>query len=412
MTMLKGNGIRMGIEEGAMHRDELPLVSVVIPTYNRRNTLPVSLDSVLNQTYSALEVIIVDDGSSDGTEDYVRGLADERVRYFRNTVNRGPSAARNRGVELARGAYVAFQDSDDEWLPDKLEKQMALFRDTEKDLGMVYCEFAAYWEGKRKIVIPWKEIPYHRKHGDMFQILLLQSLIGTPTMVIRRDAFLDLGGFNETLRAYEDYEFTVRFSQRYAIGFVEEPLVKVNPLPDGVNTRLSDRIRTQAYIVKEMITLLRERGLIETKLSRIQEEAEKIKYSDVFIEEMKQLMDLLTEESEKQAAGDLLAKAEESQRKMMRQELFDLKQRILKTYLDIYGDNPVENEAVKQTLYQVSTTMLKCMEIFQMPEELQGAYENTLKQDPETKLDRLFLLTELVTAVETAEAFVEKRMGG
>lgn len=120
-----------------------PLVSVIIPTYNRIHTLPTSIDSVLKQTYENLELIIMDDASEDGTEEYVQGIGDSRIRYRKSDINMGPSAARNLGAELAAGDYLAFQDSDDEWMPDKLEKQMELML-SDEELSLVYCEFGMY----------------------------------------------------------------------------------------------------------------------------------------------------------------------------------------------------------------------------------------------------------------------------
>lgn len=104
-----------------------PKVSVIIPTYNRAHLIGRAIKSVLNQTYKDFEIIIVDDGSTDKTEEVVKDFKDERVRYIRREKNKGGSAARNTGIKAARGEYIAFQDSDDEWLPEKLEKQMKAF---------------------------------------------------------------------------------------------------------------------------------------------------------------------------------------------------------------------------------------------------------------------------------------------
>src|SRR4030043_1337098 len=104
-----------------------PTVSVIIPTYNRAHLVGRSIRSVLNQTYQDLEVIVVDDGSKDNTAEIVRGITDPRIVFLKHEKNRGVSAARNTGLKAARGKYIAFQDSDDEWLPQKLEKQLELF---------------------------------------------------------------------------------------------------------------------------------------------------------------------------------------------------------------------------------------------------------------------------------------------
>lgn len=399
------------------NKDEKPLVSVVIPTYNRINTLPVSIDSVLGQTYRNLEVVVVDDGSDDGTEEYVRGLADSRVKYIRNAGNRGPSVARNLGVRHARGEYVAFQDSDDEWLPEKLEKQMQLFLDLDRDIGMVYCEYIRYYGKTARGVTPPKDIPYNCKQGQIFKILLLQPLMGMPTIVVKRQAFMDAGGFNELLNTYEDYEFTVRLSQDHTIGFVEDTLVRVYDSPDSVNKKYADRIRTQAYIVREMIAPLRESGLLWEKLSAMQREAEALNCHDAFIEELQGLTELFATDGEKQKAAELLEKTQQSETKknqikvMARQELEIVKQQILKTYLGIYRDDPAESGSYAVTLQQAEQSLLDCAGLFQIPSDVQDVCKRTgLAGDADTKAARLSVLTDLAGAVEAAEAWIEGQL--
>ena len=134
-----------------------PGISVIIPTYNRAHLISRSAKSVLAQTYPDFELIIVDDGSGDNTEEIIEALADPRIRYLRHESNRGVSAARNTGIRAARGDYIAFQDSDDEWLPQKLEKQLGLFeQDNRGDLGLVLCEHLSVNEAKQTA---WHGIP-------------------------------------------------------------------------------------------------------------------------------------------------------------------------------------------------------------------------------------------------------------
>lgn len=118
------------------------LVSVIIPTYNRANLILQAVKSVLNQTYKNFEIIIVDDGSSDNTEDVINVIHDNRIRYIKHAINKGASAARNTGIREAKGKYIAFQDSDDHWLPDKLEKQVKRIENTPDHVGAV---FGGYW---------------------------------------------------------------------------------------------------------------------------------------------------------------------------------------------------------------------------------------------------------------------------
>ncbi len=293
-----------------MKCQKLPLVSVVIPTYNRIHTLPASVDSVLKQTYKNLELIIMDDGSTDGTEEYVKEIADERVRYRKAEKNMGPSAARNKGAELAKGEYLAFQDSDDEWMPDKLEKQMKLILDS-GELSFVYSEFGLYHDGELLAVIPSRNIPYGEKQGSLFSFLLLYPLISTQTMLIRTKDFLEEGGFNETLKAYEDFEFTMRFAKNHRIGFVQEALVKVNVQNSSVSKQYDERIRVQFYMIREMLEPLRERDFLWRKMEIVLDEAETLRCYETFAQELQSLSEELLSEEEQKEAASFLEKIEQ-----------------------------------------------------------------------------------------------------
>lgn len=395
----------------------MPLVSVIIPTYNRVHTLPASIDSVLCQTYDNLEVIVVDDGSTDGTEIFVRGLADSRVRYIKNSGNHGPAAARNLGVRLAEGEYVAFQDSDDEWRPDKLEKQMPFLLEPGEKTDLVYCEFTRYYGQTRRETVPSKALPIRCKQGDILPILLQQPLISTQTIVVKKRSFVEVGGFNETLDTFEDYEFTVRFSQKHRIGFVEESLVKVNDSPDSVDKRFAARIRTQAYIVREMITPLRELGLLWEKLSAVQKTAEHLKCHDVFLEELQGMADLFLTEQEREYAIRLAEKTERSdakqnqRREMAHEALTRAKQQLVETYVGIYGDVPVEVAALEQVLRQVKSCVEECMECFEIPENLRSVYDLAGNQvsgmsGSDLKIGRLSLLADIVRTLEELERYL------
>lgn len=397
--------------------NRMPLVSVIIPTYNRVHILPVSIDSVLCQTYDNLEVIVVDDGSTDGTESFVRGLADGRVRYIRNTGNHGPAAARNLGVRLAEGEYVAFQDSDDEWRPDKLEKQMPFLLEPGEKTDLVYCEFTRYYGQTKRETVPSKALPIRCKQGDILPVLLLQPLIGTATIVVKKRCFMEAGGFNESLDTFEDYEFTLRFSQNHRIGFVEESLVKGNDSPDSVDKRFAARIRTQAYIVREMIAPLREFGLLWEKLSAVQKTAEHLKCHDVFLEELQGLADLFLTEQEREYAVRLAEKTERSDAKQnQRREiahgaLARARQQLVEKYIGIYGDAPVEDAALEQVLRQVKSRVEECMECFEVPANLRSVYDLAGSRvsgmsDSDLKMGRLSLLADTVRTVEELERYL------
>jgi glycosyltransferase involved in cell wall biosynthesis len=202
------------------------LVSVVIPTFNRRDTVSAAVDSVLAQTYAACEVIVVDDGSTDGTSELLREryIGEPRVQLVWQE-NAERCAARNRGVELARGEFVAFLDSDDLWLPEKLAKQMRLFT-AHPRLDLVHTDFGSCdADGRSYFSEPRPNTPGVLS-GNIFFSLLTSDPIGTLTVVARRSAFLERGGFGEDRRLipFEDWELLTRLAYRSEVGYVPEQL--------------------------------------------------------------------------------------------------------------------------------------------------------------------------------------------
>jgi glycosyltransferase involved in cell wall biosynthesis len=240
-----------------MDRD---LVSVVIPTYNRAALLPEAVDSVLAQTYPALEVVLVDDGSRDDTAEVVRTRygADPRVRYFFQA-NAGVSAARNRGIREARGEFVALLDSDDVWYPHKLALQVAALRAL-PDAGMIWTDMEAVGPDHQPLharflrrmyhayrffpnpvdVFPSglivgpehpalaRELPPGSKvyHGDIFSAMALGSLVHTSTVLLRRDRLERVGFFREDYRAGEDYDFHLRTCKAGPVAFIDVATIK------------------------------------------------------------------------------------------------------------------------------------------------------------------------------------------
>ncbi len=193
-----------------------PLVSVIIPTYNRARFLKEALASVLAQTYRPLEIIVVDDGSTDETSKVVSRFP---VRYVR-TPHRGVAAARNRGLSKARGALIAFLDSDDLWLPRKIEVQVSFF---ERQPEAVAVQTEEVWLRGGKRVNPKKR---HRKpSGHFFDRALELCLISPSAVMLRREVLEEIGGFDETFPVCEDYELWLRLLARYPVYLIPEPLV-------------------------------------------------------------------------------------------------------------------------------------------------------------------------------------------
>ena len=209
-------------------------VTVIIPTYNRASKISAAIHSVLQQTYTNIEVLIVDDGSTDNTQEVVEAIEDERVKYLKLNENKGVSAARNAGAEYAESEVIAFDDSDDLWRPDKLEKQMNYWKE-HPEFSMIYSAYCMH-RPEDNYIVPDKNMVGDLE-GDIFPWLLLRNSIGAPTMLMYRQCFLDVGGFDVTMRSMEDWDFAIRFAEKYMIGYVEEPLVDAAYSEGGVSSR-------------------------------------------------------------------------------------------------------------------------------------------------------------------------------
>ncbi|MDQ7782108.1 MAG: glycosyltransferase [Desulfomonilaceae bacterium] len=220
----------------------MPHVSVIIPTYNRAHVLGRAIRSVLTQTYRDFELIVVDDGSTDDTAG-LQALRDGRVTLVRQA-NRGVSAARNAGIRRSRGALLAFLDSDDEWLPDKLARQVDRAGSNEP---YFVCHTDEIWVRDGKIV-PQKRI--HRKQGGRFFERSLQRCLISPSSVMLSRFLLDrVGRFDEDLPAAEDYDLWLRITAFWDVDFINEPLVVKHGGRDDQLSRVTpviDRYRIRA----------------------------------------------------------------------------------------------------------------------------------------------------------------------
>lgn len=200
-----------------------PEVSVIIPTYNRPNLLPRAIGSVLNQTYTNFECIVVDDASPVDSSSVVAEFDDDRLVYFEHEINQGASAARNTGIAHAKGEYIAFLDDDDEWLSTKLEKQIDLFNNLSDDIGLIYT-----WMNYRKqggdLVKEYK--PTYQ--GYVFpHVLDGQRIGGCPTLLVRKEVVDEVDGFDESLPRGNDGDFIRRVCINYKVAHIPEALVNV-----------------------------------------------------------------------------------------------------------------------------------------------------------------------------------------
>jgi len=207
---------------GAGARSLVATVSVIIPTYNHAAFLPEALESVFAQTCSPLEVIVVDDGSTDETAEVLR-VYERRIRVI-SQPNRGVAAARNAGAAVASGELLAFLDADDAWLPAKLERQVARF-DGEPEIGLVHCGVAEVdgQGGQLRARLDGME-----GWVSTEMLLFRRGVIlgGGSAAVIRRATFVQAGGFDEVLSTSADWDLYYRIGHRYPVGFVPEVLVR------------------------------------------------------------------------------------------------------------------------------------------------------------------------------------------
>lgn len=196
--------------------------SVIIPTYNRENIVPRAIQSVLNQTIQDFEIIVVDDGSKDNTKDVVCNINDSRIRYIFQH-NQGSNPARNNGILNAKGEYLSFLDSDDEWMPTMLEKQLEIYN-SDINIGVVYSRLNVIAEGEDEKLF-WRPFGVC---GDCYADVLTQGYLA-PTSVLsaKKEAFDKIGLFDTNLPASQDDDICFRLSKNYRVGFIETPQAKM-----------------------------------------------------------------------------------------------------------------------------------------------------------------------------------------
>ncbi|MDG5818691.1 glycosyltransferase family 2 protein [Natronococcus sp. A-GB7] len=237
----------------------LPLVSVVIPTYNRKDLLPTAIESALAQTYDNLEIIVVDDCSTDGTQELLKERYATEVRYLRHDENRGGSAARNTGIEAASGKYIALLDSDDEWLPRKVEKQVDRLEELSKDWVAAYCD---YHQTRRSWLIETFDNIFPRTSGQEGGTELIEDLLtkqfahgGSSSLVIRTATLEALGGFDERFQRHQDVELLLRLLQCGKLAYVDEELFRKH---DSGNPALEDVVSSDELYREQFSSLINE----------------------------------------------------------------------------------------------------------------------------------------------------------
>ena len=201
-----------------------PLVSIITPAFNARATIGYTIESVLSQTFSDFEMIIVDDGSTDNTAQLINNIKDERIVYIFQS-NKDRAEARNHGIGIARGDYIAFLDSDDLWMQDKLEKQVPLL-DENPEIGLVYSDLYYFAHQTGEDLLQYsKKVKLHKGTVPV-RLIIERNFIQSPTPIIRREVFEEVGLFDTCLIPVEDWDMWIRIVAKFPIDFIDEPLAR------------------------------------------------------------------------------------------------------------------------------------------------------------------------------------------
>lgn len=198
-----------------------PLVSIIVPTYNGSKWVAETINSLLSQSWQNIQLVIVDDCSTDDTVATIEAIDDPRIVLVSTDTNSGIGPARNRALREATGKYVAFCDHDDLWLPEKLSRQIRFLEDN-PDLGMAYSDVYYMLDEERTEQTLFEERP--PKRGAVFDVLLESNFIPNMTTVARRDCIQDIGDFTSDNMLSEDLDYWLRFAAKYSIDYVDAPL--------------------------------------------------------------------------------------------------------------------------------------------------------------------------------------------
>jgi len=234
-----------------------PKISIIIPTYNRADLLPQAIDSVLKQTYRNWETMIVDDGSTDETEKVVKKYRDSRIHYIAHQSNLGSSSARNTGIKKTKGQFIAFLDSDDEWLSEKLACQMQVFKNKSNHCGVVYT--GGYMVKNNKEILA-KSVEINL--NNFYEKILFKNIVGSSTVLIKRECFDKVGLYDVSLINYQDWDMWIRISKYYQFILVNLPLIKYHIHPDQLSENLAGIIEARKRILFKHRNELKKRRFV------------------------------------------------------------------------------------------------------------------------------------------------------
>jgi len=231
-------------------------ISVIIPTYNRAQSIGRSIDSVLNQSYRNFEIIVVDDGSTDNTRDILLSFGNH-IKYIRQD-NKGPSNSRNVGINASRGEFVAFLDSDDYFMKPNLEIKIA-FLESNPHIGWVYSDWE-YVDGQDNYIEKGSlKFNYSEKklYGNIFEELIRsRNFISPCTVLLRKSVLEDVGYFDPEIPSQEDYDLWLRVSLKYPTHYIDRALVSVTSQPDSLSQDFTKWVHGNSLIVDKLTWLI------------------------------------------------------------------------------------------------------------------------------------------------------------
>lgn len=307
-------------------------VDVIIPTYNRGTYIERSLKSVLNQTYKSLMVYVIDDNSSDNTREIIEKIDDQRIVYYKNSENHGANYCRNLGIQLSSSKYIAFNDSDDVWRPNKIERQMEIIKNYN---SLVFSPYQLIDVNKKNSIIG---ICSEEDLKDLHYRLLNGNVIGTPTILMNRDFFEKIGGFDVDMPRFQDWEFCLRASEKEEIGYCREILVDAYRINESIT-----KDKVSAFKALQILTDRYSKDIINENLTS--------KWIEIY------LSCELTLEQVRMLVG-MYDVSDSMKSKYIEQTLFDLNKRIItqrdkiNNYLEITSQLLQQSKQIRTWLKQ------------------------------------------------------------
>ena len=236
-----------------------PLVSVIIPTYNRGRLILDSINSVLNQTYKNIELIVVDDCSTDDTEKTVKSIDDSRIKYIKLEKNSGACVARNKGIEISRGEFIAFNDSDDLWLPEKINSQLDFLYENNAEIS--FCKMECRTP-ENNFIHNFPNIEFDRKIS--YKDLLKYNSASTQTIFGKTDCFKEII-FDATMPRLQDWDEVLRLSQKFSVFYQNKILVHTFFQKDSISTHPEKAVLAmQKIFEKHKDAILSDPAIVES----------------------------------------------------------------------------------------------------------------------------------------------------